>query len=213
MKVEVVMVLSAVLCACSGAPFTLAEQAETQNLEPEASIVTSVLDAGLAVAAPEAGAPEVASRPIVEAGAPTVEAGPPEAGSPEVAPPPSVLTYDLSDNDGGFVPLCSSESESGPFTFLPSVVDFGAVAVGKSSTKVIKLVDTGSCAYPLDVTGLGVADAFTDDTSCPDVALGPGGWCEFSVTFQPLTLGRATEVVKGTINGKDTSFTLSGAGE
>jgi hypothetical protein len=196
------------VCACGGPAFTVESSSGASPLDA-VSLGSDALEGGAlpeaAAFVPEASAPTPeASTPVPEASAPVVvaEASAPDVGSPNVV-----------DDASGYVPLCDTGEEPGPFAFDPASLDFGLVAMGKSATKTVRFMDEGSCVSSPKFEGFGVTGVFTDATSCAGALLGPGGSCVFDVTFTPNTIGRVTSVVSGTVNGKAYSFSLAGVGE
>jgi Transmembrane protein 131-like N-terminal len=184
---------SLLLVACSGAPFTVAEQSMGDApADVGATTFPIVLpDAG------EASALE-ASTPL-----PDVVTSPPpvEASTPDV-------TSDAAP--------CASPDVSGPFVLVPSSIDFGAVSLGQRAEGTIQVVNMGACTAAISANGGAISGnrgEFSDSTDCAQKILHPGESCAFYIVFAPTAVGPTSAKGGGLINDQQYSFTVMGEGQ
>jgi hypothetical protein len=102
-------------------------------------------------------------------------------------------------------------------SFNPSILRFGSVPLGSSSTKTITMTSSGTTALdltnPISITGTDNTD-FTETNNCPST-VNPGDSCVISVTFTPSAAGPLTAdvtVVDNTQAGTQ-NVQLQGRGE
>ena len=95
--------------------------------------------------------------------------------------------------DGGRLPVELTANITSPLRMSPGAgLDFGAVAVGKSSaTQTITLENDGTIPSPQTVNFLGkivVSGAYTETDDCPSTLV-PGASCTLTAKFKPSAAG------------------------
>jgi len=100
-------------------------------------------------------------------------------------------------------------------TLNPASVPFGNLAAGTTSTKPVRLTNSGSA--PLVITSISRPSApFSESDNCPlsPTSLAPHAFCTINVTFSPSALGPYTGSITITDNASNSPQTinLSGTG-
>jgi probable HAF family extracellular repeat protein len=99
--------------------------------------------------------------------------------------------------------------------FLPSSLNFGAVAIGTTSSKTVTVTNVGATA--ISIAGIAITGANPEDfvqtqiRSCGS-SLAPGATCSISITFKPTTKGTRTAALSISDNaaGSPQTVTLFG---
>jgi hypothetical protein len=145
--VKSIALLSLALCACSGAPFSVAQQDEAEATPDEASAPDASPDVAPEASAPvpDAGAPDVAAPPP-DVAAPVPEASAPDVSAPDVVvPPPGTLCCRIP------APSDPSKScfPSGALTSYPCGTILGGWIYSVSSTDASGMIHVADvdCTY------------------------------------------------------------------
>ena len=118
----------------------------------------------------------------------------------------------LSGCSGSFV---ENHATTGTLTVSSSTVDFGQVAVGKTASTNITLLNQGSA--PVEISELNLTGQFfamSGGSSMP-MAVAANGSLTFTIKFDPASSGAATgqlTVTSNAANGSSASVALSGMG-
>jgi len=215
-----VAAVSLLSAACSGAPFTVAEQAD-MTLAPDAGGLLAepdtaqLPDAGPA-AQPDAGPtaqPDAASTPQPDAG-PTAQ---PDASPTTTTPEAAVAAVDAGavapdaapaalQPDAAPAMLCVNVAE-GSFSTSPTVLNFGLVEVGGQESLDVKVSNTGTCAAVID-TFFGRPQGELSATSACSTLL-PGESCLIVVTFAPTVMGNVSTVGSVFILGQEYDYPIT----
>ena len=197
--------------ACSGAPFTVAEQAD-MTLAPDAGGLLTEPDTAQLPDAGPAAQPDASptaqpdASPVVttpEAAVATVDAGvvAPEAGPLQPDAAPAALQPDATP-----ATLCINVAE-GSFSTSPTVLNFGLVEVGGQESLDVKVSNTGTCAAVID-TFFGRPQGELSVTSACSTLL-PGESCLIVVTFAPTVMGNVSGVGSVFILGQEYDYSIT----
>ena len=122
------------------------------------------------------------------------------------------LTLAAKDLPAKPVPLngVGTSSSPGELGLEPATVDFGAVAVGTTASRNVRVSNRGGTAFELrpTVTGRDAPSFSVSAGGCPP-SLPAGGTCTFAVAFSPTQLGLRAGAVSA---GGEASSLLTGTG-
>ncbi len=98
------------------------------------------------------------------------------------------------------------------FQISPLGFDFGAVALGSTSTsQIVTVTNVSGSPQTLNLAG-GAAGVFGGAQNCQGQTLAPGASCQISYAFSPTAAGAATSTTNLSVNGQNASFTFTGTG-
>ena len=105
----------------------------------------------------------------------------------------------------------SAWGTSGAVSLSASSLDFGSVAVGATSMKVVTL--TNPAQSPLDISGIQAGGDYSETNTCGSV-VNTGSSCTISVSFTPSVAGTSvgTVTITDTGLGSPQTITLTGTG-
>lgn len=210
--------------ACSGVPFTVAEQAD-MNQAPDAGGLLAEVSSDTApqpdanfIGLPDVATPEAAAVvPDAGAGQPEAAAAQPEASDAgAVAPNPDTGTT-VPSEAAPPAPPCQPGTTDGPFAELsmaPTELDFGEVSVGGSKVLSSTLTNTGTCTTTLTASGGAIPnDNYSVLSSCnAGKVLEPGGTCMVTVTFSPTNEKEEDSVSAWQLGGQGFNVVVTGQG-
>jgi hypothetical protein len=124
----------------------------------------------------------------------------------------ATITTDKSNGNGKKIGLLGNGGTS-KLDASPTAVSFGSLAVGKTTTKVVSITNSGNAALKITAASVSNASfATTDSTWVYPVTIAAGSSKNLNVTYAPKAAGSATGTVTFTSDATSGTSTVSLSG-